>query len=69
MKPVKVSALIRRSSKPVMEPTPEAINRLSEKISESLVAIAKKYRSVEMEPGLEEIIYKIYADAIEMALK
>ena len=64
-----VSALIRRSSKPVIEPTPEAINRLSEKISESLVAIAKKYRSVEVEPGSEEIIYKIYADAIEMALK
>jgi DNA-binding transcriptional ArsR family regulator len=49
--------------------TPEEANILSEKISRCLVLAAKQYPKQELEFGLEEAaVYKIYANAIKMAL-
>ncbi len=48
--------------------TPEEANILSEKISRYLVRAAKEYSEQDLKFGLEEAVYKIYANAIKMAL-
>ena len=62
--------LCNKEHRRVVEPTTtEAINDLAERVSHSLVAVAKKYTNTEVQPGSEAIVFKIYASAIEAVLK
>lgn len=47
----------------------EASNQLVEEISRSLVSVAKSYANLDYTQPSEDFVYKIYAEAIEMALK
>ncbi len=63
-----VFAILFRDPRYPVSLTPEQANASSEKISRSLVHAAKEYPKQDLESGLEEAIYKIYANAIKMAL-
>ena len=52
-----------------LESDTDAINRLAEKISRSLVHVSKFYTNTDVDQGSERIVYKIYAEAIDIAVK
>jgi DNA-binding transcriptional ArsR family regulator len=63
-----VSAIRFKDAHYKMPSTFEEASILSEKISRSLVHAAKEYPKQDLESGLEEAVYKIYTNAIKMAL-
>ena len=52
-----------------IEHTTEAINRISEKLSQHLIIAAKSYENKTINHGDEQNVYKIYAKAIANLLK
>jgi DNA-binding transcriptional ArsR family regulator len=52
-----------------IESSNEAADQLTERISRSLVSVAKSYANLAQAKASEEFVYKIYAEAIEIALK
>ena len=52
-----------------IENTPEAINRISEKLSRHLIIAAKAYENKTINHGDEQNVYEIYAKAIANLLK
>ena len=52
-----------------MESSTDSMNQLAEQVSRSLVMVAESYKNIEIEQSSEEFVYKIYAEAIEAALK
>ncbi|AIF82417.1 Helix-turn-helix domain [Candidatus Nitrososphaera evergladensis SR1] len=63
-----VSTILFKDSHAPVPSTQEAMNALSEKISQALVLAAKEYPKQDLNSGLEEAVYKIYADAIKRAM-
>lgn len=63
-----VSTILFKDSGHPIPSTQEAMNVLSEKISRALVLAAKDYPKQDLDSGLEEAVYMIYADAIKRAL-
>lgn len=59
--------LVEHSRFPI--PPPDVLSTLSEKISREMVMAAKKYQVQEAESGVEEVIYKIYSDAIKRTIR
>src|SRR5919107_1534265 len=49
--------------------SPEAINRLSERLARLLVRISKNYERKEVDSSNEEIVYEIYTKAITALIK
>jgi DNA-binding transcriptional ArsR family regulator len=58
--------LLEHSRYPI--PSPDMLSALSEKISRELVMAAKKYQVQEAGSEVEEIVYKIYSDAIKRTI-
>ena len=52
-----------------IEHSPEAINRLSERLARLLVRISKSYERKEVDSSNEEIVYEIYTKAITALIK
>jgi DNA-binding transcriptional ArsR family regulator len=52
-----------------IEPSPEAINALSEQLARLLVKISKNYERKQIDFGNEEIVYEIYTKAITVLIK
>jgi DNA-binding transcriptional ArsR family regulator len=63
-----VSTILLKDPRFPIPQTQDAMNVLSEKISRALVLAAKEHPNQDMDSGLEERVYKIYADAIKRAL-
>jgi len=47
----------------------ETINRLTERISHSLLKVSKQYTNMDVTHGSEELVYKIYSEAIRLSIK
>lgn len=47
----------------------DAINRFAEQVARSLVRVSKSYTNIDVAQGAEEFVYKIYAEAIQQALR
>jgi DNA-binding transcriptional ArsR family regulator len=52
-----------------IEQTPEAVNTLSEHLGRILVKISKNYGQRDVDYGNEEIVYEIYAKAINVLIR
>jgi hypothetical protein len=63
-----VAAFLLKDSRCPIPATQESTNAFSEKVSRALVTIAKDISTKEIDLGSEEMVYKIYADAIRIAV-